>query len=316
MSEVKQTIPPPHYHDEVDMREIVQILWIRKWLIASVTIASIAVATAIALYLPNIYQAETLLAPNQREEWDGLSGLAAQYGGLASLAGIDLKQAKNDKTALALEVLKSKKFVSEFIGRRDLLVPLLAAKRWNSKSGELIIDSDEFDTETGKWVRKVRPPRQVIPTSQEAYREFMKLLYVNQDRRSGFVSVAISHYSPEIAKQWTEWLIEDLNSTMMHQDVAEAEIAIAYLKEQITNTSLAGLQTVFFGLIEEQTKTIMLAKVSPEYIFKMIDPPIAPERKAEPNRIFIVAIGLLAGLFGGTLLSVVTRSSFSEKGDK
>ena len=58
----------------------------------------------------------------------------------------------------------------------------------------------------------------------------------------------------------------------MRQDVAEAEQAITYLNKQIENTSLAELRNVFFRLIEEQTKTIMLANVSQEYLLKTLDP--------------------------------------------
>ena len=66
--------------------------------------------------------------------------------------------------------------------------------------------------------------------------------------------------------------------------------AIKYLNDQIKNTSLAELQNVFFSLIEEQTKTVMLAKVTDEYLLKTLDPAVAPELEAEPERILIVIL--------------------------
>lgn len=55
------------------------------------------------------------------------------------------------------------------------------------------------------------------------------------------------------------------------------------------------MQTVFYQLIEEQTKTIMLAEVSKEYVLKTIDPANAPEEKAKPKRALIVVLGTMLG---------------------
>ena len=105
------------------------------------------------------------------------------------------------------------------------------------------------------------------------------------------------HFSPVIAKQWVDWLVEDLNSFIMQQDVAEAEQAIDYLNQQIESTSVADLQNVFFNLIEEQTKTVMLAKVTDEYLLKTLDPAVVPELKSKPKRSLIVIFFTILGFF-------------------
>ena len=122
----------------------------------------------------------------------------------------------------------------------------------------------------------------------------------------------MEHYSPTVARQWVDWLVDDLNSEIMRQDVSEAEQAIEYLNKQIANTSLAELQTVFFSLIEEQTKTVMLAKVSSEYLLKTLDPAVAPEEKAKPKRALIAVLGTLLGGFLGIVI-VLIRSSMRKE---
>ncbi|MDA0707407.1 MAG: Wzz/FepE/Etk N-terminal domain-containing protein [Proteobacteria bacterium] len=310
MTESQQN-PPQSYDDEIDLRQLFRVLWDGKWLIGGITFAVAVLAVIVALMLPNIYRAEALLAPNDQEGAGGLSALAAQYGGLASLAGINLSAGSADKTALGIEVLKSRKFISEFIERHDILVPLMAAKDWDSESGELEIDSDVYDVVEKQWVREVSPPKKTIPSMQEAYEEFMDILSVSQDKKSGFVRIAIEHYSPTTAKQWVDWLVQDINSTIVQQDVREAEQAIEYLNLQIENTSLTELKNVFFRLIEEQTKTVMLAKVSDEYLLKTLDPAIAPELKAKPKRSLIV---ILATMLGGILGIVIQLIRSSNKG--
>lgn len=299
MSESKQAKLSAQYDDEIDLRELLRILWSGKWLISGITLVAAVVAVIVALMLPNIYRAEALLAPSDQEGVGRLSALANQYGGLASLAGINLGGGVTDKTALGLEVLKSRKFTSEFIERHDILAPLMAAESWDSTSGVLTINSDVYDIATKQWIREVSPPRNVIPSMQEAYEKFRDSMSVSQDKKSGFVKIAVEHYSPIVAKQWVDWLIEDINSTIMRQDVDEAEQAIEFLNNQIQSTSLAELQNVFFKLIEEQTKTVMLARVSNEYLLTTLDPAVIPELKSKPKRSLIVLLGtLLGGILG------------------
>ena len=135
----------------------------------------------------------------------------------------------------------------------------------------------------------------------------MSFLPFPRDPLSGFVTVRVEFYSPFQAKQWVDWLIEDINNTVMSRDVQEAEQAIAYLKEQIQATSLADLQNVFFRMIEEHTKTVMLARVTDEYLLKTIDPAVVPERKARPKRALIVILSVMvAGLVTALLILLVS----------
>ena len=97
------------YKNEIDLYELVQSLWEDKWLISAITGFAAVTSVLVALWLPNVYQATTLLKPQSAE--GDMGGLARQYGGLASLAGISLPSGGGEsKTALAIEVLKSKRF--------------------------------------------------------------------------------------------------------------------------------------------------------------------------------------------------------------
>ncbi|MCH9695884.1 MAG: LPS O-antigen length regulator [Gammaproteobacteria bacterium] len=315
---VDSSVGPESRHkgsDDLDLTVLFRVLWAGKWLIVGLSATATVLAIIGALMLPDIYRSEALLAPNQDEGASGLSALAAQYGGLASLAGINLSDGTSDKTALGVETLKSRKFVSDFIERRDLLAPLLAAKSWDPQSGELEFDPDVYDASTERWLREPEPPRESQPSLQEAYIEFMKILYVDEESKPGFVRVSVQHLSPVVAERWVTWLIEDINSTIMSKDVREAEQAIEYLNTQISKTSIADLQVVLFRLIEEQTKTIMFARVSPEYMFTTVDPAVAPELKAKPNRALIVLLALILGGMLGVVI-VLLRNGLSGFADE
>ena len=288
-------------NDEIDLLQLIKTLWLRKWWIIIFMFFAAAIGVAIALHLPNIYKAEALLAPSSEQQGGGLSAMAGQFGGLASLAGINLGANSLDKTGLAVEVAQSRQFITRFIRQHKLEVPLLAVTKMDKASGKLVIDPKLYDEAAQKWVRKVPEGKSVNPTDWELVKAFRGLALVALDKKTSLVSVSVDYYSPVVAKQWVDWLIDDLNQVMKERDQAESKHNIAYLKEQLAKTSIADMQSVFYKLIEEQTKTLMLTEVSQEYVFKTIDPAVVAEEKIKPKRVLIVALACLLGSICGVM---------------
>ena len=300
--------------DEIDLVELWHAVWSGKLLIIAISGLFSIASIIYAINQPNIYQATTLLAPaSEQSGAGGLAKMAGQFGGLASLAGINLNAGGTDKTGLALEVLKSRVFLENFINKHQLLVPLMAAENWDLNSNNLILDEDVYNAKTKIWIREVKAPKKAQPSSWEAFKAFKEILTVAKDKETGMITLEIEHYSPEIATQWLLWLVSDINAAIREQDKAEAQRSIDYLSSKLQETQLADMQTVFYQLIEQQTKTIMLAEVSLEYVLKTIDPANAPEEKAKPKRALIVILGTMLGGILSVLIVLVRY--FSIKGD-
>lgn len=281
--------------DEIDLRELFAVIWQGKWLIIAIT-ALFAVASVVyAISQPNIYKSEALLAPAEQEGGDGLSALAGQFGGLASLAGVNLGGGSSNKAQLAIEVLKSRQFTSDFIQKHNILPDLMAAESWNMQTNTVVYDSEIYDAQNDKWVREVDAPFKPKPSMQEAYKEFSEILAASTDKESGMVKISIEHVSPYVAQQWVEWLIQDINKTMKQRDVLEALKSTEFLTQQLEQTKIADIRAVLYKLVEEQTKTIMFAKVRDEYVFKTIDAALVPEEKFKPKRALICVLGVLLG---------------------
>ncbi|WP_350608198.1 Wzz/FepE/Etk N-terminal domain-containing protein [Pseudoalteromonas sp. MER144-MNA-CIBAN-0113] len=282
--------------DEIDLRELFTAIWQGKWIIIAITTLFAVASVFYAINQPNIYKSEALLAPAEQDQQGGLGALAGQFGGLASLAGVNLGASGGvDKTQMALEVLKSRQFTSEFIQKHNILPDLMAAKTWNRETNTVIYDEELYIAEQNKWIRKVELPFKSEPSMQEAYKEFSKIITTNKNTETGMVTVAIEHVSPFIAKQWVDWLVVDLNKTMKERDVVEANKSTQFLMNQLENTKIADIRTVLYKLVEEQAKTIMFANVRDEYVFKTIDPALVPEEKFKPKRALFVVIGTLLG---------------------
>ena len=234
------------------------------------------------------------------------SPLGRQFGGLASLAGISFGGSDSgDKALLAIEVMKSRQFIARFIENYDLLVPLIAAHGWNRETDELIIDSKIYDVEQNIWLDEGGVQKKRETRVWDAYVIFSDMLSISRSNDSGLVSVSIDYYSPFMAKEWVENLVKDINSEMKLKDVSEARKSIGYLKSQLENTQITQMQNVFYQLIEEQTKTLMLSETRDQYIFTTIDPAVVPEEKAKPKRTVIFVLGTLIGFTIGIVIVLV-----------
>ena len=300
--------------DEIDLIELFMVLWGGKWLISAVTGLAAAISVVVALSLPNIYTASALLAPAE-SSGGGLSGLMKQYGGLASLAGVSLPSGEEGSRAqLGMQLMKSRAFIGDFVEHRDILPELMAVESWDAGSGDVVFDPESYDVASKRWVRDVEPPKSSKPSAQEAHKAFAEVLGVSEDKQTGYVTVSIERQSPIVAAQWVDWMVEDVNVAVKSQDVAEAEESIEYLKQQVANTALADLQSMFFELIQSQTETVMLAEVRPEYVFKTIDPAVVPEEKSKPSRALICVLGTLLGGMLGVVIVLIRHYARSEPG--
>lgn len=288
--------PQSHYQeDQIDLSELFRIIWQGKWLIIIITVAFALGSVLYSLSLPNIYRSEAILTPAEDSNGGGLSRMAGQLGGLANLAGINLGSSSSNKTVIALEILKSRAFLTEFVEKYDILPELMAVDTWSRDSG-LKYNKEIYDPVEGVWLRKVKAPRSVRPSSWEYVKVLREsVLEVAKNEENGLVTIGINHKSPEIAQQWVTWLIEDINNNMRLRDIEEAKRSVKYLHEELQRTSLSDMQQVFYQLIEQQTQTMMLANVRPEYVFQIIDPPVVPEQKHKPSRALISIIGTMLG---------------------
>jgi hypothetical protein len=212
---------------------------------------------------------------------------------------------KADKTTMAIEVLKSREFFSKFAHKHQILPDLMAAKDWNLSSNSLIYDEDIYLPQKDEWVREIKPPKQVIPSMQEANEKFIELFNVAQSDETGMVNISVEHYSPYVAKQWVDWLIKDINLNMKNRDKQEAQKSIAYLKSQIEEITIFEHKTLLYQLVEEQTKTLMFAEVRDEYVFKTIDPALVAEENEKPQRAFIVILAIMLGGMLSTILVII-----------
>ena len=235
-------------------------------------------AVAYALYAPEVFKAETLLAPVQEEKTSTSSALS-QFGGLAAMAGISIPSDSNVEQVVA--TLQSRKFLRAFIKEKNLL-PILFEEIWDADRKAWIVESKEDE-----------------PTEQQAVGLFKGLLSIDEDTKSGLITLSVSWKDPEVAAEWTNDLVKQLNEQLRGQAIADSKKRVGYLEQELAKTTLQDMRAVLYNLLESEKQKAMLANVNEDFALEVIDPAVGPEEREKPKRKLIVALGCVCGGFLG-----------------
>jgi uncharacterized protein involved in exopolysaccharide biosynthesis len=289
------------FHEEnLSLIEIVIFLWKKRVLIVSITLISSIFAITYSLSLPDIYKSEAILSPVDEQ-----SSPIPKLGGIASLAGINMTQSSTSKSQEAIQLLKSFYFFSLYEKNTDIMPFLMASKNWNPLTNEVQFNESIYDINSSKWTREAEFPKQSKPSQQEAYKEFKKIFNVSQDIDSSFIFLSVKHVSPHVAKKMVDDIVKLLNELMRDKDRDEAIRSLNFLNSQIANTSLTEMRLALADLIRQETQTLMLVEANEDYVFKMIDPPIASEIKSEPNRAYLCILYTFLGFMISIFLCLI-----------
>ena len=293
--------------DTINIIELLTILWLKKSILVLGTLLIAGVFLIYALLSINTYKSEvTLISSNSESTSNGMSSLIGGVSGIASLAGINLNQSGDSKVSYALAVLKSKRFMFSAIKASDLKLMVMASKSWNRETGAVELDPAIFDKTKQKWVRDVNPPFETEPSLQETYTVIMKKHFsVHEDKDTGIIKLAFTHFSPKYAKKILEFFVERLNEEIRQQDLEEANRSIEFLMLEAKQTQLSEMQSMFFKLIEKHQQTKLLAKVRKDYVLKILDPAVASELHNSPNRLLIVTAGFILGFVLSCLIVIL-----------
>ena len=156
-----------YFDDDIDLRELFNVLWISKNLIILITAIFAIGSVAYSLQLTNYYKSESLLFARTGSENQGLS----QFSGLAAMAGLSLPSSGVDQAAQAIALIKSRKFVKHLLTFDNILPSIMAQKSYNNSSKELLFDQTIYDSETKTWKKKPNKNRPIKPSYLEAHKK-------------------------------------------------------------------------------------------------------------------------------------------------
>ena len=247
------------------------------WIVLSVVLFTAAFIAAGRILTP-IYRAGTLLIPAKTDkEMDNNGGGLGGIGGVASLVGINLG-GSDSQTEEALAVLKSRQFTEKFINDLNLM-PVLYEKLW--------------DAQTDKW--KVDEKHQ--PTAARAYRYFDRIRTIVPEKKTSLITVNVDWTDRIAAADWANELVRRLNLEMRQREMARADAAVGFLEKEFESTTAVATREAIGRLIESQVKQRMLASVTPEFAFRVIDRAYASDKDDLhfPKKFILALLGPVVG---------------------
>tara|TARA_B100000925_G_C21854097_1_gene407009 strand:- start:21 stop:785 length:765 start_codon:yes stop_codon:yes gene_type:complete len=234
------------------------------------------------------------------------SSILSRFGGLASVAGISIPSSSGGKKSnLAEETIKSRDFFSQLIKDNDILHDLYAAKNYDKKSKKIIYD-EKYNEEKSTWNISNKNVS-LKPSEQEAYIVYRSMLGIAVSDKSGYMTLSITHVSPEFAGTLIDLIVDKVNSITRQNDLIESDTALKYLKSMIGTVSNNETKDSLTNLIEAQLETQMLVNIrEDDYLLRYIDKPFSPEKKYSPRRsLYVILSTLLGALFA--ILFVIYR---------
>ena len=293
----------PVFEDEVDLRELISVVWKEKIAIIVATGVVALSSIFISLSLTNYYTSEAVVIARDQQDTP-----LSEFSGLASLAGVNLDNAGNSLFKM-MAIIESREFVKHLITFDDVLPSIMAAKSYDASSQELYFDPEVYDSETKTWTREVPVNRALEPSYLEAHKEYLEMISMVKDKLTGHISIGVEHVSPVFAKEFLTLIIQEANNLNRDIDIESSSKALTYLTAELSQTPQLEVKKSISKLIEHQFETRMMASIHDDYVLIPLEPPFIPERKSGPIRSLIVILStLVAGLV--SVMTVLMRHYF------
>lgn len=291
--------------DEIDLVELAKTVWqgrkLIAWIVAGCTLATII----ISLLMTNIYTATAVLKPvSPQSSTSRMTSLAAQFGGLANLAGIAMPSSASSTEIVSL--LESNILKKEVIERYNLL-PILFPDDWDEEKKTWKKPGISLNPLT--YIAKLRPadpkaPKKEpgVPDIMDGIRALDEIINVKYDMKEDIITLTVNFPDAEMAAKIANSYITTLNDHMSLEAKRMAIMNREYLEKQLQETNDSLVQQKIYNLIAEKIETMMMAEVKEGFAFKVLDPPMTPDKKSKPKRAQMVILAFIVSLFLGVFI--------------
>ena len=122
------------------------------------------ISIVVAPLLPSSDTANTLLRLTEKSGI-GFSGLIKRYGAPASLVGLTLP---DDEESFRVRRMKGRALICDFVERHCILA-LMVVESWDSASGDIIFDLDNYEATSGTLIQDVDLPIRYLKRKKRSW---------------------------------------------------------------------------------------------------------------------------------------------------
>jgi uncharacterized protein involved in exopolysaccharide biosynthesis len=308
--------PCPYGEEEdgINLLDYWRIIWKRRKTIGWIVAITIVITAAISFSMTDVYRAKAVIIPMGAKDSGGGSSaivgvLAQQFGGLPGIA------TSTSVTASEIVSLLNSSNLKEKIIRQYNLMPILFYKKWDTKQqawkpGYTILGINPFYY-SSLLVKTVSPASAKgslkkdpnIPDTWDALRRLDEMVRVSSNSKENTITISADFHDPELAAKIVDYYLVTLTDYMSSEVKRVATANRKYLEEQLVGMTDPFIKQKAYNMIAQQIEMGIMAEVRENFAFKLIDPPLAPDKPIQPKRGQIVLLSIIVSLFIGICIA-------------
>lgn len=280
----------------IDLAVYLKILWKRRRLIAAI-VAICFVTTTVAVFLmKKTYQASAVIAPVDNSKLPNIGGL----GSLASSFSGILGGSSNSEEINSL--LNSNILREEVIIKYNLL-HVFFEDRWDAEK-KTWHEPTAFQTFYYSTILGVEEEKLKQPGVWDGLRFLEKKLKIKKDTKENTLTITFEYQDPVITARIVDHFIDGLNDHMSGEAIRVAQANRKYLEAELEKTFDPLLQQKIYAMIAQQIETATLAQAKENYAFKVLDPPMVPDKKIKPKKLLLMALSVFVSFFFAIFIAI------------
>lgn len=284
---------------EVTLGDVLALLQRGWWVIATITLALVAVAILFLQVAERRYRSVLAVTPVS-----GSASLPSGLGNLASIAGIRAPGSDAEgRFDLFLEGLTTQETAERLVRANPELLPAMFPGEWDASTRQ-------WRQPTGVVPGLVRSVKGLLgmntgyeaPGQARVQRWLENTLTVSNERERRLTIISIETADVQFGRDLLAALHHVGDDLLRARSVERANDYVAYLTGKLSEVSVADYRQALVEALADQEKMRMMANSNLPFAAEPFGPPSTPDKPSSPNPPVLLAIAILLGLVIGTFV--------------
>jgi hypothetical protein len=292
--------------NEIDLKELLLILWRGKYLIFLITVLAIGLSSIQLRKSERKYSVEVIFKPVIEGQGSGnLSGLS----GLASFAGISLPTSSSSDFTTYQMLMFSEEVAERIFANRALVLKLF--------KGEWRADKESFQAPKPGRISELKQSvklaliggkkrEYIAPNPKRLSILISGTLGMSIDGTTGFLSIATETNEPDLMLELISVVSQETDNLLKERFLATAEDALGFYYKKLLTSQSPEHREALAKLISAEDQKLMLASKSSNFVAEPLTIPSVSLYPTWPRPSLFLAVGFLVGIFFGAVV-VITR---------
>lgn len=301
------------YENEIDLMELLSVLWRGKYFVIIFTIISLAAGSQHLRNLSSKYSVSILLAPVQEEQSTPNFG---NLGGLASLAGISLPRGSASDFAKYEIMLKTQE-VSTLIFKEQNLIQELFSGEWDDNQQIFRAPKQNRTTPIKNYVKELltgRPPKEYTEPNPARLAAFIGgNIRIGPDKNTQYLNLSSETSNPDLLTKLMVSMIKNTDELFKKKFIKQANDAVQFYQIKISKARSQEHREILATLIAKEERKLLLATREGPFVAEILTGPNTSLYPTSPRASFTLAFSIFIGGFLSCVLLLIKSFIFNQK---